>query len=368
MKFTKLALSTGLALTSFLSQAQVDIQVNAEGWDGQSFKVYGFTNGNYSPYEDGMVENGVYSFQSEASEVPQFLLVTTDLGRNARTNFLVFAQNEKVELNFDTVPGGEFTWSVESGSYQGPMAKLMEIKDEVNTVLSGLSVEYNAAQEAGDEELVQEIVEQYEAAFEEKEDALVELAYEYPDFGTAIAIMEFPNVELAILENIYEKLDDSFAEKSELAIAMMNKITLMRATAIGQPMIDMEVPDADGNMIALSSMVKGKYTLIDFWASWCGPCRQENPNLVAEYNAYKDQGFNIIGVSLDQSKDPWLKAIEDDQLTWEHVSDLKGWSSEPAGAYGVRAIPANIIVDKDGIIVAKNLRGEDLGEWLEENF
>jgi len=123
--------------------------------------------------------------------------------------------------------------------------------------------------------------------------------------------------------------------------------------------------DTLGIPVSLASF-KGKYVLVDFWASWCGPCRRENPNVVKTYNAYKDKGFQILSVSLDQpgAKDKWIKAIHDDNLTWTHVSDLKYWDNEVAKQYGIQAIPANFLLDPEGKIIAKNLRGEDLAAKL----
>ena len=106
--------------------------------------------------------------------------------------------------------------------------------------------------------------------------------------------------------------------------------------------------------------MRGKYVLIDFWASWCGPCRKENPNVVRLYNQYKDKNFEIFGVSLDQDREKWLKAIQDDNLTWTHVSDLKFWQSAAAQLYNVNSIPATVLIDPQGKIVAKNLRGQAL--------
>jgi thiol-disulfide isomerase/thioredoxin len=119
--------------------------------------------------------------------------------------------------------------------------------------------------------------------------------------------------------------------------------------------------------VKLSSL-QGKYVLVDFWAKWCGPCRQENPNVVRLYNRYKDKGFTVYGVSLDRNKTDWLKAIEEDKLTWTHVSDLKYWQSDAAKLYNITAIPFSLLLDPDGKIIAKNLRGPSLEKKLEEIF
>ncbi len=126
---------------------------------------------------------------------------------------------------------------------------------------------------------------------------------------------------------------------------------------------DFTLPDTTGKPVSLSSF-KGKYVLVDFWASWCGPCRQENPNVVKAYNQFKDKNFTILGVSLDKNKNAWLEAIKNDGLAWNHVSDLKYWDSEAAALYQVQSIPYNVLVDPDGKIIAEDLRGGDLIKTL----
>lgn len=126
---------------------------------------------------------------------------------------------------------------------------------------------------------------------------------------------------------------------------------------------DFTLPDPNGKMISLKSF-RGKYVLVDFWASWCGPCRQENPTVVGAFNRFKDKNFTVLGVSLDDNKAKWLKAVQDDKLTWTHVSDLKQWESIVVPMYQIQGIPFNVLVDPNGKIIASGLRGEDLEKTL----
>lgn len=150
---------------------------------------------------------------------------------------------------------------------------------------------------------------------------------------------------------------------------LIDHLAVLKKVAIGQTFTDFEMTDVKGEVKKLSDYVgQGKYTLIDFWASWCPPCRKEMPNLVALYKQYKNKGFEIVGVSLDSEKDKWEKGIKDLNITWPQLSDLKGWQNEGAAMYGVNSIPHLVLVDKDGTIIAKNLHGEALNDKLKELF
>jgi peroxiredoxin len=182
----------------------------------------------------------------------------------------------------------------------------------------------------------------------------------------AISSMGGPSADVNEIEPLYNGLSQTLKD-TEAGKQLKESFAPLKATALGTLAPDFTQNDVDGKPVKLSSF-KGKYVLLDFWASWCGPCRQENPNVVRVYNKYKTKNFTVLGVSLDRpnGKADWLKAIKDDGLTWTHVSDLKYWNNAAAGLYFVQSIPQNYLIDPQGKIVAKNLRGADLEAKLIE--
>lgn len=176
------------------------------------------------------------------------------------------------------------------------------------------------------------------------------------------------DIDAAKVEPLFKSLP-AVEKNYPSAIAFKERIDVAKQTAIGNYAMDFTQNDTLGKPVSLSSF-RGKYVLVDFWASWCGPCRRENPNVVKVFNKFRDKNFTILSVSLDRpdAKEKWIEAIHKDGLTWNHVSDLKFWDNAVAKQYGIRAIPQNLLLDPQGKIIAKNLRGDDLDAKLTEIF
>ncbi|WP_199756960.1 TlpA disulfide reductase family protein [Pedobacter sp. KBW06] len=164
----------------------------------------------------------------------------------------------------------------------------------------------------------------------------------------------------------FEKLAPS-AQQSGEGKRISERLAVLKRSAIGEPMLDFKQNDTEGKPVQFSAF-KGKYVLVDFWASWCGPCRAENPNVLKLYNEYKDKNFTVVGVSLDDKGENWKKAIKDDNMPWTQVSDLKGWKNEVSTYYGIMGIPSTLLIDPQGKIIAKDLRGLALTKKLAELF
>ena len=266
----------------------------------------------------------------------------------------------KIKLNADAKDLNG-TVKVEGSPESSLFQELNKLVNDNRKKQTELEQRFNQAMQNGNEAEAEKIRQEYMAMQKETKNFLAQHpASIVSAFGTASLIDPTNDFAFAdSMANLYTKN----IPNSKYTKNLNERLKPLRSTAIGQMAPDISLPTPKGEAQSLTSL-RGKYVLIDFWASWCGPCRQENPNVVRMYNKYKGKGFEIFGVSLDQSKDKWLAAIEKDKLTWPHVSDLKGWESSAAQLYNVTAIPQTVLIDPEGKIIAKNLRGAELENKL----
>ena len=238
---------------------------------------------------------------------------------------------------------------------------------------------FTALPEEEQEAKMVEFISQYQAKLDEYSKVVMDIIEENEDNLVPVAFMEpvpslfgddkfeellekdVPYAKHPYVLELKRKLDESNAK--------MDESEVKKKAIIGQKFLDLEEADVDGNMHKLSEYVgQGRWVLVDFWAAWCGPCKAEMPNVVAAYKEYHDKGFDVVGLSFDRNKEDWVKAIKDWGMPWIHLSDLQYWQSVAAGVYSVNSIPDNLLIDPEGTIVARGLRGEALEAKLAEIF
>ncbi len=278
-----------------------------------------------------------------------------------------FIENSDIMINgnIDSLYAASVTGSSTQAEYEAYLAQF----DDFNKQMEETFGKFKDAFEAGN----QAEADSLENQMNEIDSKMVDIKKEYvashpSSFISPIIVNEVSYyMEAPEMENLLSTLDSSLNNVA-IVVNLQEKLGRMKAVMIGEKAPDFTQNDVDGNPVALYSRIGGdtKLLLVDFWASWCGPCRQENPNVVGVYAAFHKKGFDVFGVSLDSNGDKWKQAIADDKLTWTHVSDLQYWKSAPAQLYAVNAIPSNFLLDENGVIIAHNLRGKDLYNKVSE--
>jgi peroxiredoxin len=248
------------------------------------------------------------------------------------------------------------------------MEELQDIMKKQTEEVQEINKEFMAARNAKDEEKMKNIQDDFLLMQEKKKENIKKKVEDMLPSLAAIQAMNFfnPNEDFEFMKSVADRIAEAHPN-SDMASFYKKQMDDMAKISVGAQAPNFSMPTPEGDTVSLKDF-RGEYVLVDFWAAWCKPCRQENPNIVAAYNKYKDEGFQILGVSLDKKREDWLKAIEDDNLEWTQVSELKFWQTPIVQEYKINGIPFSLLLDPEGKIVAKNLRGEKLHEKLAEIY
>jgi peroxiredoxin len=326
--------------------------------------------------DSALIDNGAFQFTGTAAEPARAQLVLDHygeglarLGSDADVTMLYL---EKGDINITAKDSVKY--AVITGSrVNDDNIKYEAVVAGSEKTLKAINAEYAAssAEKRKDEAFVRGLKSKFDAVMEQKKELQCQYIKENPDsYVSLMTLTEVAgrDIDVSSIEPLYKGLSAD-VRNTTTGLAFAKSIEAARATSVGAMAPVFTQNDANDQPVSLSSF-RGKYVLLDFWASWCGPCRGENPNVVKAYDQYKNKNFTVLSVSLDRpgKKEAWLAAIKADGLEWTQVSDLRFWDNEVAKQYGIRAIPQNFLIDPSGKIIAKNLRGDELNKELATLF
>jgi len=360
-KFLLAVIVTGIFTACQTSTKQFNITGDILGLDEGSAVIKRRVSGDWITLDSTRITSGKFEL-SGTMDIPEMCYIFVS---DTLSPIRVFLENSNITISarMDSITYANITGS-------GIQYKLDSYNDQMqesNDQLSEIYMEYRKADKVGDEKKMAEL----DVKFDEISNKQKEASMAYVKANSSSPIASYLTwgtlvYDLSLEEMI--ELSDSFdpSLSESIYVKQLNEhIAIQKKVAVGQPLTDIVLADTTGIDFALSNL-KGNVILVDFWASWCSPCRRENPNVVGIYNDYNEKGFEILGVSFDSNGDAWKEAIVDDELSWYHISDLKGWKSKGAELYGVRSIPHTVLIDRNGNIAAKNLQGDELREKIKE--
>ncbi len=349
---------------SYTTRSGYSIKGKVGGAEGKKIVLKVYRNFKPTGIDSVKLKNGEFMLNGTVS-CPEFCLLY--VGDKGPLQFFIENSTIHITLDTDHIENSKITGSKENDLFQSFVSRLEGLAGQakpLNDEYLALRVSANA-----DPEKEKSLVAQLEKLQNERNAYVIDFVQKHPNTVVSAFIVDnmlLRSMDIALLEQISSSYDATL-DGSQWVQMLKSYLADAKRTGIGQSFSDITLSAPDGKPMSLSDYAgKGKYLLVDFWASWCMPCRRANPQVVALYNQYKDKGFEIVGISLDRDKNEWIKAIENDQLVWPQMSDLKFWESEAAKLYSVSSIPYTILLDKDGNIIAKGLYADGLKEKLAE--
>ncbi len=339
------------------------IKGNIEGLGDSQVFLRKVEDNQWVKFDSVKAESGEFLFEGKLKSPEMYALTLGDEG-----SVNIFTENSDIQItgNIDSLNAHTVKGSGIHDKFEHFKSKVGKYDEE----MGGLYTKYQEQRQKGNQEGMKKVEEEYMAVSDNRQ----EFVRKYIEDNTNSVISPYVATQEMLPYMKYEELDslyisfDSSVKESRYAQRIKERRDVLARVQMGKEFIDFTLPDTAGNSITFSDYIGDGHILLDFWASWCSPCRKENPNLVENYKKYQDQGFEIFGVSLDRKRDPWIQAIHNDNIDWPQASDLKGWDNPTRKEYGVMAIPSNFLIDEEGVIVAKDLRGEELDQKLEEIY
>jgi peroxiredoxin len=332
------------------------------GSDSITFYLQKREAGKTITIDSAVSRKGSFTMKGGPVEFPQLIqLVAGDTRK--RTSF--YLENSEITItgSLDSL----FKAVISGSKTQDEYKSFVDSNKPLSEKYSKTYIEYQEASKAGDTSRVKQLEKQADSIQVEMTSLQKNFVHNNPASYVSPSILGSLSYEMEAeeIESMINGLDTAIAAIPQIT-SLKERVKVMKSVSVGQKAPDFSMNDVNGNPISLSSKIGPKLLLLDFWAAWCGPCRQENPNVVKIYTEFNKKGFDVFGVSLDQKKEDWIKAIADDKLTWTHVSDLQYWNNSAAKIYAVNSIPSNFLLDETGTIIGRNLRGPALYNKVNE--